>query len=169
HDKVVVLYAHAKMFCLKIDAGFYGEDFAGLQRLRRIAYVVHVHAQIVAERVYEEVLHSVLVPIRVARAQGALAKKLNCELMKIAQFHAGLVRRSSSRLSIQHELINLSLALCELSASRIGARDVRSVHGILCAYIADHQIARINLFMVLLVMKYGRIDSAAYDRRKAGS
>ena len=88
------------MFCLKIYAGFYGEDFAGLQRLRRITYVMHVHAKVVAERVYEEVLHSVLMPIRVTRAQVALAKKLNCELMKIAQFHAGLVRCSSSRLSI---------------------------------------------------------------------
>src|ERR1051325_686748 len=168
-DEVIVLDADAQLLRLNVDAGLDGEDFARLHGERVVADIMYVHAQVVPEAMNEEALHSVFAPIRVARAQGALAQVLLREALQVAMRHARLPVGRDGRLRIEHKLVDGSLARGELSVGGKGTRDVGCVERILRADVAHDQIAVVYLLMILFVVKDGRIDAATDDGGEAGT
>ena len=72
----------------------------------------------------------------------------------------------SSLLSLQHDLIDLTLPWCELSAHGVGSGDVAGIAAVFGSDINHHQLTRFHLPRARVVVKRRGVRSRADYRRK---
>src|SRR5262249_30878729 len=133
---VNVLDAHSQFLFRDVNTGLDGEYRSGLQWSSRLAWIVHIQADIVAQAVNEvfaQRLPAAVVAVGVDVIEGHAMQRVlsGASQGRLAALKGGF----GGALRTQDNLINLALACGELAIGGQRTSDIGGVHGVLTADI----------------------------------
>src|SRR5271168_2312277 len=166
-DEDVVLDAHAEIFLGDVDAGFDGDDHAGLERFAVFAGVVDIETDVVAESVNEILAERFAVKIFAVGIDVVVGNFVDALRALLAVVHAGLDGCESGILRAENNSIDFALARREFAVRGKRASNVGGVAGELRANVEDDDVAVFDFAGELVVMEGGRVGAGADDGRVA--
>src|ERR1700756_1180629 len=163
-DQQVVFDAHAKIFFRDIDAGLDGDNLAWNERLARVAGIVNVEADIVAEAVDVILAESLTVHVFAVGVDVVVRDFVQAFAAGLAIAHAGFESGEDGILRSENNFVDFAPARGEFSAGGNGASNVGRVAGKLRPDVDDDDIAIGNFAGQFVVVQHGGVGTGADDR-----
>src|SRR5215813_2279060 len=134
-DQEIVFDADAEVLFRDVNAGFDGNDHAGLKRFAVFGGIVDVEADAVAEAVNEVLAERMSVQIFAMRVDVVVGDLVDGLLVIFTEICAGLDGSDGGVLRAEDDVVNFALARSEFAIGRQSSRDVGGVAGELCANV----------------------------------